>query len=161
MSTVTRHTDQCHARPTGPTILLMVNDVNVATKEKTFAMLINNQKTIHDLQEEFHRQFPGLKIEFYAEGHRIHEGSTAAQTIDATQYLGAIRTPDTEGNIELQPEWSVAAFESLLRDRFGLHVQVFRKSRNLWLQTSSTDDWTLEKQNAKGLRSMLDHFGED
>ena len=33
---------------------------------------------------------------------------------------------------------------------FGLHVQVFRKSGNIWLETSVSDDLTLAQQNEKG-----------
>ena len=44
--------------------------------------------------------------------------------------------------------------ESDFRDLFNLNIQIFRKSKDLWLQTSATDDWSLEKQNSKGLHSM-------
>ena len=43
---------------------------------------------------------------------------------------------------------------TLLED---LNLQVFRKSSDIWLQTSATDHWTLEKQNGKGQRSTIDY----
>jgi hypothetical protein len=33
---------------------------------------------------------------------------------------------------------------------YGLSVQVFRKSGNVWLETSATDNWTLRQQNNEG-----------
>jgi len=36
-------------------------------------------------------------------------------------------------------------FESL-----GLFAEVFRKSGNVWIETSLTNDWTLQQQNLEG-----------
>ncbi|MBK8556702.1 MAG: hypothetical protein IPL65_13445 [Lewinellaceae bacterium] len=38
----------------------------------------------------------------------------------------------------------------MLEEQCGLHVQLFRKSGSLWLETSRTDQLTLAQQNAKG-----------
>ena len=40
--------------------------------------------------------------------------------------------------------------EKIFKDQFGLAVQVFRKSGNLWLETTMTDNWTLQQQNNHG-----------
>ena len=48
---------------------------------------------------------------------------------------------------------TVGEFEKIFYEKTSLGVQVFRKSAGIWLQTSSTDSWTLEKQNGKGERS--------
>ena len=45
----------------------------------------------------------------------------------------------------MTPQLTVETLESMFEDEFGLHVQVFRKSGETWLQTSVTDHWTLEK----------------
>jgi hypothetical protein len=44
----------------------------------------------------------------------------------------------------------VHEFEKAMESTFGLHVQVFRKSGNVWLETSATDGWTLDEQNDEG-----------
>ena len=44
----------------------------------------------------------------------------------------------------------VSELEKAFSDIFGLNVQVFRKSNNMWLQTTITDKWSLEKQNQNG-----------
>jgi hypothetical protein len=44
----------------------------------------------------------------------------------------------------------VSELEELFEEVFGLSVQVFRKSGESWLQTTTTDSWTLNQQNLKG-----------
>ena len=62
-------------------------------------------------------------------------------------------TPPREAIIfieENMPTWQV---ERLFESELGLHVQIFRKSGSIWLETSVTDDLTLDQQNAKGRAS--------
>ncbi len=47
-------------------------------------------------------------------------------------------------------DMSVSELEQLFLTKYGLNAQVFRRSGNLWLQTSATDHWTLAEQNRKG-----------
>jgi hypothetical protein len=44
----------------------------------------------------------------------------------------------------------VSELEELFQEVFGLSVQIFRKSGENWLQTTTTDFWTLNQQNNKG-----------
>ena len=44
----------------------------------------------------------------------------------------------------------VNKLENIFKDQFNLAVQVFRKSGNLWLETTMTDNWTLQQQNNHG-----------
>ena len=45
---------------------------------------------------------------------------------------------------------TVNELEQRFSDVYGLGVQVFRKSGNVWLETTVTDGWTLEQQNKQG-----------
>jgi hypothetical protein len=45
---------------------------------------------------------------------------------------------------------TVADLEFRLEKEYGLHIQVFRKSGNIWLETTATDNWTLDRQNQEG-----------
>lgn len=117
-------------------------------------MKIIDNKTIAEIQSEFKDLYPGLKIEFYKSKHESHKGSPIDDQWPSNLKLADIRSKHNKGELILSPEMRVADLEKDFEDKFGLHVQVFRKSRNLWLQTSVTDEWTLEKQNQKGLHSM-------
>jgi len=113
-------------------------------------MIITANKTIQEIQKEFHSKFPGLKIEFYSSHHEAGEGSPIREQIDPSQQLSVLGTSSSEAEFTIKPEMSVADFEQAFYQQFGLNVQVFRKSGNLWMQTTSTDHWTLAEQNRKG-----------
>ena len=113
-------------------------------------MLIDNSKKIKDLQMEFHRVFPHLKLEFYEGSHREGEASPARQQLDKERLIDEVRSVHSEGNLHIREEMSVSELERLFLEKFGLNAQVFRRSGTLWLQTSATDNWTLAEQNRKG-----------
>lgn len=113
-------------------------------------MLIDDHKKIMDLQMEFHQKFPYLKLEFYSGTHKVGETSPAKTRLDGELLLKNARTIHTEDDLYVREDMSVSELEQLFLTRFGLNAQVFRRSGNLWLQTSATDHWTLAEQNRKG-----------
>ena len=116
-------------------------------------MKITDNLKISDIKEAFHKTFPGLKLEFYKKAHSMEEGSKLADQYEDHMEIGDIRSIHESGDIVIDPEMSVGALEQAFEAQMGLHVQVFRKSNALWLQTSSTDHWTLKEQNRKGIAS--------
>ena len=110
---------------------------------------INKTRTFKELQQDFNGLFPFLKIEFFKRGHAIEEGSAASKMIKYGQLLEQISVRE-EGLMEVEPAMTVATFEQNLLNRFGIAAQVFRKSGNLWLETTMTDQWTLGQQNEHG-----------
>ena len=112
-----------------------------------------------DVQREFHEMFSHLRIEFYEGKHQTGEGSPVKDKLDGELRLGNVRKVHAEGDFEVTGDTTVADFEQQFFDKYGLNVQVFRKSGNLWMQTTSTDHWTLDEQNRKG-GSSEQHFKE-
>lgn len=49
---------------------------------------------------------------------------------------------------------TVSELEQHFADVYGLSVQVFRKSGEVWLETTTTDNWSLEKQNQEAIDLM-------
>ncbi len=117
-------------------------------------MKITKDKTIKQLQEEFTKRYPALKIEFYKKEHGDHEGSPRKEQYTADKTLASIQPNLEDGKISLAKVRTVAELEEEFETQFDLHVQVFRQSNDIWLQTISTDDLTLEVQNQKGLQSI-------
>ncbi len=113
-------------------------------------MIISDDKRIREIQREFNQKFPFLKLEFYKGHHQTGEGSPVETQLPQEQVLGDVRTVHQDGDFEVRKDLTVAELEQSFFDQFGLNVQVFRKSGNLWMQTTSTDHWTLEQQNRKG-----------
>jgi len=122
-------------------------------------MIISDRKTLKDISQAFHQMFPGLKLEFYATSHATGEGSPKQERLSGEKHLSEVRTVHTEGDLSVDPEMSVNQFEQLFAERYGLNAQVFRRSGNLWMQTTSTDSWSLAQQNRKGGSSEI-HYKE-
>lgn len=113
-----------------------------------------SNKTIGELQKEFNAAYPFLKLVFFKHGHDAYKGSPAKDILNEPEKkLGVVEKKPHEGVLYIEPEMPVWQVERLFKEEFGLFVQVFRKSGNLWLETSVTDDLTLEQQNAKGRAS--------
>lgn len=114
--------------------------------------------TLQYLSDKFITVFPFLKLEFYSTDHKGNEGSGRAYLLQHNTALSVI-DPDEADKIDFSfyGEKSVAEFEKMMKEKFRLNVQVFRKSADIWLQTTATDHWSLNKQNGKGQRSTLDY----
>jgi hypothetical protein len=52
--------------------------------------------------------------------------------------------------LTITPQTNIAQLEQDFRDNFDLAVQIFRKAGNTWIETSSTDGWSLERENKAG-----------
>ncbi|NUM50898.1 MAG: hypothetical protein HUU48_07250 [Flavobacteriales bacterium] len=112
-------------------------------------MLIDKNKKLNTIQNEFEKIFPFLKIEFYKRAHSQGEGSAKKNTLDVELTIGEVQKKNASGTIEIHKLMTVAELESAFTEVFGLAVQVFRKSGKVWLQTTTTDDWTLAEQDQR------------
>ena len=113
-------------------------------------MLITDDKKINAIKREFSAKFPNLKLEFYKKEHEEGEGNPAREKIDDDLTIGEIRTIHNSGDLSINGNLKVSTLEHNFMEDYGLNVQVFRKSGGLWLQTTSTDSWTLSEQNTRG-----------
>ena len=117
-------------------------------------MKIDPNLSIEEVIAQFSEKYPGLKLELYSQEHEEGQGSSLATTLDHSMKLGDVNPAIESADLDLDPQMTVAELENSFKDVYGLNVQVFRRSNNLWLQTSTTDSWTLEVQNRKGLHSV-------
>lgn len=111
---------------------------------------IDNHTTTNEIKEKFSLTYPFLKLEFYKTSHQEGEASGKVDLISEDVSINDIRKPETEGDFVFTPENTVTDLEQGFENKYGIHVQVFRKSRGLWLETTTTDDWTLKEQNETG-----------
>lgn len=120
-------------------------------------MLIINSKTISELQKEFSTEFPYLKIEFFDAPYKPEKALPKSKIYPTDRKLSSVRRVHSEGKFNVKAADKVSDFEEGLWVNFGLSAQVFRKSGNLWIETSLTDSWTLEQQNREGLEMTSTH----
>lgn len=113
-------------------------------------MVISDNKRISEIQAEFQKKFPYLKLEFYLTPHKEGEVTANAALIDPAKTIAEVRSVHSEGELSINGHLKVSTLEANFREQYGLNVQVFRRSRKIWLQTTATDEWTLSEQNNVG-----------
>ncbi len=114
---------------------------------------IDDKKNIQTLQSEFNALFPYLRLMLtkVVPGHdsSAKNSTNQLQIVDDTPLLDyKIANPETPFCI--YPEMTVAELEQQFLQRYGLEPIILRKSGNVWIEASITDDWTLEEQNTQG-----------
>ncbi|MBS1732885.1 MAG: hypothetical protein JST02_06275 [Bacteroidetes bacterium] len=102
------------------------------------------------LKDAFNRKFPFLRIEFFNKPHEAGEATPELNRVHDNVMLGNITGALKEGFIHISADDTVAALEHNFQEQFGLPVQVFRKQKNVWIETTRTDSLTLGEQNEKG-----------
>ena len=117
-------------------------------------MKIKKTNSLKDLQVQFSRIFPGLKIEFFRVAEAGYEGPYDLLHYDLDTLVSQINSDMEDAEINIDENETVEDFESRFADILGINVQVFRRSKELWLQTMKTDKWTLSRQNLKGMHSL-------
>jgi len=109
---------------------------------------ISNNKTISEIQDDFHTQFPFLKLEFY----RVDKGIPSMPARKHLPYSTLLRFAGlkSDGYIDISHEMTVGELEKTFAEQFGLIAQVSRNSGGIWLETTMTNNWSLHKQNEYG-----------
>lgn len=115
-------------------------------------MKIKKTKTLKEIKDIFNFVFPGLKIEFFKNTHKSFELSSQLLQYDENLKIEDINSNISKTELHFETTDTVEFIEQEFEKKFGLHVQIYRKSNDLWLQTSQSDDWTLDQQNQLALR---------
>jgi len=114
-------------------------------------LLITGDRLISEVQQDFNSAYPYLKLEFFKNGHVKQKRYAADQKISNTRKLKEAWVKKKEsGTLEVDEHMTVQELENVFLEKFGLSVQVFRKSGNIWLETTMTDHWPLKRQNDHG-----------
>ena len=100
---------------------------------------------ISEIKARFNNLYPYLKIEFVKRSHDVGQGSPLSDII--SEDLTLAQLGGNNGEIHLSDSITVAELEFEFSDKLGVHIQVFRKSGDIWLETVTTDNWTLQEQN--------------
>jgi len=122
---------------------------------------IARQRLIKEVQDEFTRTYPFLKIDF-SKGKdlgRLSRSGTLSDTpspvSDEDEVVRDVAQKLLWQELGLCDEMKINEVEVLLQYQFGLPAQVLRKSGKLWLETSMTQHWTLRQQNEHGYEINL------
>jgi hypothetical protein len=117
---------------------------------------ITKETSVQHAQKQFNGLYPYLKIEFFRNFHK-NNSVLKAGIITAGESFNHIAIFYKAGSIDLDKNRTVRDITRDFEHTFGLPALVFRKSGNVWVATSLTEDWTLEDQNKQG-EQISSHF---
>ena len=108
------------------------------------ALKIDERISVGDFQKEFNSIFPFLKIELY-------KPSTGQQNDVGPKSMSLLNPRDKIGNslkrIDITSLTTVSQLKIMLLEKLGISSFIYRKSGSMWIETSLTEDWSLERQN--------------
>ena len=118
---------------------------------------IDKASSLNNIQKQFNAFYPYLKIEFFKKipvdqplyKAELFSASELAKYIDGF-YEGMV-------SIDISRKRTVSELEKDFEKLLGISAHVFRKSGNVWVETSLTNDWPLEEQNEEG-KLISSHF---
>ena len=119
-------------------------------------LYIEKEARVDDLKKMFTACYPFLKIEFYKKQLLPHTNTVKKEMIFINSNLVLPANSPDRNVIDLDINRTVAEVEADFAS-MGLFAEVFRKSGNVWVETSLTSDWTLRQQNLEG-EEITRHF---
>lgn len=103
---------------------------------RTSELTIDDTCSFQHIQYEFNERYPFLKIDFL----RPSVGDMAS----------LFSRKRVKGSINIDNQRTVSQITKDFEAMFGLSMMISRRSGNVWIGTSLTADWTLERQNGEG-----------
>lgn len=104
-------------------------------------MKIEKGNTVRSVQQTFNSTYPFLKIEFVRK-------AAQKEIMDGGEVIHLPREIDVD--IDINGKQTVKDLELQFRSKANMDIRLFRRFCNVWIETSLTDDWTLEQQNNEG-----------
>ncbi|MBL7696899.1 MAG: hypothetical protein JNK79_02030 [Chitinophagaceae bacterium] len=115
---------------------------------KNMKIKILRDSRVGEIKKQFNTKYPFLKLEFLTR-RRLPKGPEKQILVSDNRKLSEIKSDFKEGAILVSDSTTVNELEGFFRNHL-LDVQVFRRSNDLWLETTMTDSWSLVKQNSHG-----------
>ena len=112
-------------------------------------LIFNKSSLAKEIGQSFNRVYPYLKIEIFNQAPKENSSGNLKSEFNLNA-LSRVLKLNKAGEINIDHNRTVAQLEKDFKDKYNLFVQVFRKSGNLWIETTLTEDWTLERQNKEG-----------
>lgn len=124
-------------------------------------IILNPDKTLQAIQEEFRAYFPCLKIEFFHAEYKARDGYQDKKKLDLNLSLAEVNLLIETCTLEFDNTTKVATFEKNFFDLSNIAVQVFRKTNSAWIQTIASDDWSLAEQQKEAEALLTDADKEE
>ena len=122
-------------------------------------LYIEKESLVDDIKRVFTACYPFLKLEFYKKQNSSNNYPLKKEMISSRAPLISLDKLPAKKMIDIDNDRTVADLESEFAS-LGLIAEVYRKSGNVWVETSLTNDWTLAQQNFEG-EEISRHFHRD
>ncbi|MBS3913187.1 MAG: hypothetical protein KG003_01710 [Bacteroidetes bacterium] len=107
---------------------------------------IQPNTTLFEIKSFLHESFPYLDIAFFKTAHHTGEGNRRADLLPNSLHISEAGNGNS-GELVVEPGTLVQDLEHAFTKEFGLYAQIMRKSGNVWLQTTTSDNLSLEQIN--------------
>lgn len=118
--------------------------------ENKMRLSIAHNIIIDDLQKTFQENFPHLSIRFVKTQLAGTSSASIKKLCNTSSPLGKEIMLKKEGEINISNDTTVDELIHEFREDYGIPVQLFRKSGNLWIEITLTSNYTLLQQNIMG-----------
>jgi len=121
---------------------------------------IEKGSTLKNVQKQFNNYYPFLKIEFFKKipvDQPIYKAEIFS-TVDLAKYIDGAANKVV--HIDVSRKRTVTEVEKDFEKLLGISAHVYRKSGNVWVETTLTNDWPLGEQNEEG-RLISSHFTDN
>jgi hypothetical protein len=113
------------------------------------------------IKNAFNKMFPYLKIEFFTRPHAPGEATPLNNMVKENIPVGELNRFMKETTIHISENDHVAAVEQHFQQDLGLSVQIFRKHKEVWIETTKSDQLSLAQQNEKGREYTMPELHEE
>jgi hypothetical protein len=122
---------------------------------------INDNTILENLQHTFTNFYPYLTIEFYRGQHHRYEASDEIVRIDPLKKVCDVLDTHISTLLEIQPWYKVKDIEKEFQERIGISIQIMKKEKEDWEQTTGLDNLTLRDLNILGRNSSDEYIVTD
>jgi hypothetical protein len=119
---------------------------------------INKNTTAAIFQMAFNAEFPNLKIAFFRQnaGNDIWSSQMILNNQILLGEISDVLMPQiTTEDLTVSPNVTVAEFETMLQNRYGLTARIFRQHNGDWIETTDSRHLDLEGQNERSAVKTL------
>lgn len=122
-------------------------------------LFIEDSTLVEDVKKIFTNYYPFLKIELYKKSYTSGKHlKIKKELLASASYLNKFTQAPGKAVIDIENRVTVSELENQFA-AIGLVAEIFRKSGNVWIETSLTDNWTLQQQNMEG-EEISRHFND-
>lgn len=124
---------------------------------------ITGHTRLEEIQQAFALRFPFLKLEFFYDQNKDGQLTANERIVQAHLPISSVRDSGHDGLFHIDGLMKVSELEKAFADVFGVLVQVFHQSGNVWLLTTTTDSYSLAELNdrSKEMNDRVELEGED